>query len=229
MSQYSLKSARFLTSAQNLAQCPPPMISEVAFLGRSNVGKSTLINLICQQKNLAKSSSTPGKTQLINFFLSEWREKSLKESQQESKKIQNSDSAESEILKVMLVDLPGFGYAKVAKSQKELWNRNLVEFLQKRDSIRLFVHLVDSRHTDLEIDSNLVAFITQFLRGDQQIIRIFTKFDKLNKTMQNKLKSAFPDALFSSSLQKHAYNRIADCIVAKVLGREIPKESMEAV
>ena len=73
MPQFTLKSANFLTSAQNIAQCPPPMLSEVAFLGRSNVGKSTLINLICNQKNLAKSSSTPGKTQLINFFLTQWR------------------------------------------------------------------------------------------------------------------------------------------------------------
>uniref|UniRef100_UPI002610F1A6 GTPase n=1 Tax=Helicobacter sp. UBA3407 TaxID=1946588 RepID=UPI002610F1A6 len=80
MSRFILKSAQFQTSAQTFAQCPPPMISEVAFLGRSNVGKSTLINLICNQKNLAKSSSTPGKTQLINFFLTEWKEKIAQES-----------------------------------------------------------------------------------------------------------------------------------------------------
>lgn len=209
MSHYLLKSARFQTSAQTLAQCPPPIISEVAFLGRSNVGKSTLINLICHQKNLAKSSATPGKTQLINFFLTEWREN----------KTQNS--LESETLKIMFVDLPGFGYAKVAKSQKELWNRNLVEFLCKRDNIRLFVHLVDSRHTDLEIDENLVCFISQFLRADQHLIRIFTKFDKLNATEQNKLKTAFPKALFSSSLKRQNQDKIVDCIIANALGQEV--------
>lgn len=209
MSHYLLKSARFQTSAQTLAQCPPPIISEVAFLGRSNVGKSTLINLICHQKNLAKSSATPGKTQLINFFLTEWREN----------KTQNS--LESETLKMMFVDLPGFGYAKVAKSQKELWNRNLVEFLRKRDNIRLFVHLVDSRHTDLEIDENLVCFISQFLRADQHLIRIFTKFDKLNATEQNKLKTAFPKALFSSSLKRQNQDKIVDCIIANALGQEV--------
>lgn len=209
MSHYLLKSARFQTSAQTLAQCPPPIISEVAFLGRSNVGKSTLINLICHQKNLAKSSATPGKTQLINFFLTEWREN----------KTQNS--LESEILKIMFVDLPGFGYAKVAKSQKELWNRNLVEFLRKRDNIRLFVHLVDSRHTNLEIDENLVCFISQFLRADQHLIRIFTKFDKLNATEQNKLKTAFPKALFSSSLKRQNQDKIVDCIIANALGQEV--------
>lgn len=208
MSHYILKSARFQTSAQTLAQCPPPMISEVAFLGRSNVGKSTLINLVCNQKHLAKSSSTPGKTQLINFFLTEWKEAS-------------ASNTESEILKVMLVDLPGFGYAKVAKSQKELWNRNLVEFLYQRESIKLFVHLVDSRHPFLEIDSNLVAFVSQFLRDDQHLVRIFTKFDKLNAGEQSKLKSAFPRARFSSSLKKQNQERIADFILANALGQEV--------
>lgn len=212
MSHYVLKSARFQTSAQTLAQCPPPMVSEVAFLGRSNVGKSTLINLICSQKHLAKSSATPGKTQLINFFLTEWKEASA------------SNHTESETLKVMLVDLPGFGYAKVAKSQKELWNRNLVEFLYQRESIKLFVHLVDSRHPSLEIDSNLVSFVSQFLRNDQHLVRIFTKFDKLNAREQSKLKSAFPQARFSSSLKKQNQERIADFILANVLGQEVLEE-----
>ncbi|TLD84511.1 YihA family ribosome biogenesis GTP-binding protein [Helicobacter sp. MIT 11-5569] len=206
MQAFNLKSANFLTSAQNLSQCPPPILSEVAFLGRSNVGKSTLINLLCNQKNLAKSSSTPGKTQLINFFLTQWC-KNLPQ-----------DSTKQEALKLMFVDLPGFGYAKVAKSQKELWNRNLVEFLRKRDCIRLFVHLVDSRHPNLEIDSNLVAFVGQFLRGDQRFVQIFTKFDKLNASEQNKLKATFPNALFSSSLKKQNTPKIADFIIENTLG-----------
>lgn len=204
MQHFILKNASFLISAQNLSQCPPPMLSEVAFLGRSNVGKSTLINLLCNQKNLAKSSSTPGKTQLINFFATQWKA--------------NSQDSTQEVLKLMFVDLPGFGYAKVAKSQKELWNRNLVEFLRKRDCIRLFVHLVDSRHPNLEIDANLVAFVEQFLRGDQRFVQVFTKFDKLNVNEQNKLKAAFPNALFSSSLKKHYTPKIADFIVANTLG-----------
>ncbi len=111
--------------------------------------------------------------------------------------------------------------AKVAKSQKELWNRNLVEFLRKRDNIRLFVHLVDSRHTDLEIDENLVCFISQFLRADQHLMRIFTKFDKLNATEQNRLKTAFPKALFSSSLKRQDQDKIVDSIIANALGQEV--------
>ncbi len=212
MSRFILKSAQFQTSAQTFAQCPPPMISEVAFLGRSNVGKSTLINLICNQKNLAKSSSTPGKTQLINFFLTEWKGKIAQE------------SLDSDTLKVMFVDLPGFGYAKVAKSQKELWNRNLVEFLRKRDNIRLFVHLVDSRHPYLEIDLNLVAFISQFLRADQHLVQIFTKFDKLKANEQSKLKSTFPKAKFSSSLKRQNQNEIVDFILENTLGRKVLEE-----
>ncbi|WP_299549975.1 ribosome biogenesis GTP-binding protein YihA/YsxC [uncultured Helicobacter sp.] len=210
MQNFSLIRANFLTSAQNLSQCPPPILSEVAFLGRSNVGKSTLINLLCNQKNLAKSSSTPGKTQLINFFLTQWKTNTLQDS--------TEDSTQQEVLKLIFVDLPGFGYAKVAKSQKELWNRNLVEFLRKRDCIRLFVHLIDSRHPNLEIDANLVAFVAQFLRGDQRFVQVFTKFDKLNVSEQNKLKAAFPNALFSSSLKKQNTPKIANFIVANTLG-----------
>ncbi|MCI5968507.1 ribosome biogenesis GTP-binding protein YihA/YsxC [Helicobacter sp.] len=213
MQNFSLTNASFITSAQNLSQCPPPVLSEVAFLGRSNVGKSTLINLLCHQKNLAKSSSTPGKTRLINFFLTQW-----KANLQDSTKDSINNSTQQEILKLMFVDLPGFGYARVAKSQKELWNRNLVEFLRKRDCIRLFVHLRDSRHPNLEIDTNLLAFVKQFLRGDQRFVQIFTKFDKLNVSEQNKLKSAFPNALFSSSLKRQNTPKIADFIVANTLG-----------
>ena len=198
---YTLSTASFFTSAQNLSQCPPPLLSEIAFLGRSNVGKSTLINLLCKQKNLAKSSQTPGKTQLINFFLTHWKQK-------------DSD----EILQIYLVDLPGFGYAKVSKTQKELWNKNLIEFLKKRDSIRLFVHLRDSRHPHLEIDSNLVEFLRPFLRKDQKILQIFTKFDKLNTTQKINLKKEFPNALFSSSLQKNNLQEMSDFILNHTLG-----------
>ena len=217
MSTFRLKSAHFLTSAQNLSQCPPPIISEVAFLGRSNVGKSTLINLLCHQKQLAKSSQTPGKTQLINFFLTQWSSHKKQETR-DSKVSKDKESAE--LLKVIFVDLPGFGYAKVSKEQKELWNHNLVEFLQKRDRIRLFVHLVDSRHPYLEIDESLIVFLERFLREDQRLLRIFTKFDKLNANEQALLKRSFPKALFSSALKRQNTEKIANCILANTLGSE---------
>lgn len=194
-----LKSS-FVTSAQNIHQCPPQLFSEIVFLGRSNVGKSTFINLLCNQKNLAKSSQTPGKTQLINFFLTEWQ--------------MDSDN----IVKVYFVDLPGFGYAKVSKTKKELWNKNLVEFLQKRDNIRLFVHLVDSRHPNLEIDNNLALFVNQFLRGDQRLVRVFTKFDKLNSSEKSKLKQKFKDSKFSSSLKNDSIVEMREFLINQALG-----------
>ena len=201
MIDFTLSKASFFVSAQNLSQCPPPLLSEIAFLGRSNVGKSTFINLLCNQKNLAKSSQTPGKTQLINFFITHWKQKSTQETSQ-----------------IYLVDLPGFGYAKVSKTQKKIWDKNLVEFLQKRDNIRLFVHLVDSRHPHLQTDKNLIDFIHQFLRKDQRFLRIFTKFDKLNASEQTKLKKEFPKALFSSSLQKSNHSLIGDFLIKNTLG-----------
>ena len=198
---YTLTKSEFVCSAQNLKECPPPLLSEVAFLGRSNVGKSSLINLLCNKKNLAKSSSTPGKTQLINYFLTEWKSK---ESQ--------------EALKIYFVDLPGFGYAKVSKAKKAMWNKYLVEFLSLRDSICLFVHLVDSRHPYLETDENLVKFLEQFLRGNQKILRIFTKFDKLNMSEQSKLKKSHPQALFSSILKKGNLEELREALILKTLG-----------
>ena len=121
--------AQFIKSAQSIADSLPEDMSEVVFLGRSNVGKSSTLNGLTQRKNLAKSSATPGKTQLINFF--------------ETRYLYNDQS-----YPVRFVDLPGFGYAKVSKSLKEVWQKNLVEFIQHRVSIRLFIHLRDARHAN---------------------------------------------------------------------------------
>ena len=133
-----IKNPFFITSAPALDDSVPNDVSEVAFLGRSNVGKSSFINALTNHKNLAKSSSTPGKTRLINFF-----------------GITFVDVDENEF-KARFVDLPGFGYAKVSKSMKHEWQKNLTQFIHKRSSIRTFIHLVDSRHPDLEIDKDVL-------------------------------------------------------------------------
>lgn len=160
----------FLTSASTLAQCPPPTTSEVVMLGRSNVGKSTLINYLLQA-NLAKSSSTPGKTRLINFFSSQWHNKQT-----------------NKYLHLCLIDLPGIGYAKVSKQEQEHWRYNLWNFLTKRTSIKLFLHLIDSRHTNMSIDMELTKSIKSILNADQRLLHIYTKADKLKKNDLAKLR-----------------------------------------
>ena len=195
------KNARFLTSAQHIAQAPSPQSSEIVFLGRSNVGKSSLLNILLGKK-LAKSSATPGKTQLINFFGVEFV---------------NDD----EILPLVFVDLPGFGYAKVSKEIKAKWEKNLLEFLQKRSAIKLFIHLRDARHPNLTQDDEVLQFLTNLKRGDQEIVTIFTKADKLTQSEIAKLKNS--RAILSSTLQNPklkipTIEELRTIILQKVLG-----------
>ena len=184
--------ANFLSSHQNLADCADFGLSEVAFLGRSNVGKSSLINALCNQNGLAKSSSTPGKTQLINFFEVEFLR---------NQKISENETQKSKA-KAMFVDLPGFGYAKVSKAMQASWQRNLGEFLQKRINIRLFLHLIDSRHEALKKDDELSEFLSAFVRPDQKILRIYTKVDKLNQSQKAKIKALDKNAILVSAAKK---------------------------
>ena len=197
----SAKNAHFLTSAQHIAQAPSPQSSEIVFLGRSNVGKSSLLNILLGKK-LAKSSATPGKTQLINFFGVEFV---------------NDD----EILPLVFVDLPGFGYAKVSKEIKAKWEKNLLEFLQKRSAIKLFIHLRDARHPNLAQDDEVLQFLTNLKRGDQEIVTIFTKADKLTQSEIAKLKNS--RAILGSTLQNPklkipTIEELRTIILQKVLG-----------
>ncbi|WP_187934214.1 ribosome biogenesis GTP-binding protein YihA/YsxC [Helicobacter pylori] len=164
-----IKDAHFLTSSSQLSQCPASLTSEMVILGRSNVGKSSFINALLG-KNLAKSSATPGKTRLANFFSTTWEDK------------ENALRATFNV-----IDLPGFGYAKVSKSLKKEWEGFLWELLSVRVSIKLFIHLVDARHLNLEIDKNAKENIQTLLRPDQAYLSLFTKFDKLNKNEQHRL------------------------------------------
>lgn len=194
--------ARFLLSAPSISLAPPISGSEVAFLGRSNVGKSSLVNALVNQNNLAKSSSTPGKTRLINFFEVEY--------------ISDEDR-----VNLVFVDLPGFGYAKVSKSMHDEWRRNLDEYLKLRSNIRLFVHLIDSRQHDMPIDREVDDYLQSFLRADQKILNILTKADKLNQSEKSAALKAYPNAHLVSTLKKIGIDKANELIVKNALGIDL--------
>ncbi len=193
--------SKFLTSAQGVEDSMPDGVSEVVFLGRSNVGKSSIINALVNKKGLAKSSSTPGKTRLINFFSVNFMK-------------------EKDLYIARFVDLPGFGYAKVSKSMKNEWQKNLNDFLGRRSSIRLFIHLIDSRHRELQIDKDVDAYLKLLLRPDQKIVHIFTKADKLNQKARSALRKDFPDSILVSSTKKSGIDKALETIFDSLFQEE---------
>jgi len=193
--------AEFIKSAQSIKDSVDESRSEVVFMGRSNVGKSSTINLLTNRKNLAKSSSTPGKTQLINFFDIEYLYKEKR-------------------YPLYFVDLPGFGYAKVSKAIKEIWQKNLLEYIKNRVSIRLFIHLRDARHTNTEVDNKVEKFLKENLQGDQKLLTIFTKEDKLKQKEISKLKREYPDSIVISNLKKRGQDKVDKEILNYIFGVE---------
>jgi GTP-binding protein len=153
-----VKSAEFICSNTQISKLPPPEKPEYAFIGRSNVGKSSLINMLVNKKGLAKTSQTPGKTQLINhFYINEdW----------------------------YLVDLPGYGYARISKSKKEDWDKFIRTYLDKRESLQCVLVLIDSRLEPQKID---LAFCNWLGEKGLSFVLVFTKADKQSaiKTDQN--------------------------------------------
>ncbi|WP_434658853.1 ribosome biogenesis GTP-binding protein YihA/YsxC [Sulfurimonas sp. NW9] len=188
--------AKFITSAPNVNAAPESKEqNEVVFMARSNVGKSSLLNALTNHKGLAKVSSTPGKTKLINYF---------------DVTFLNRESSEKLVAK--FVDLPGFGYAKVAKSLKHDWEKNLTDYIANREEIKIFIHLIDCRHPHLEIDTAVSDFLFSTARENQYILQIFTKIDKLNQKEQSALRKEFPNALMVSSAKKRGINKIVQVI-----------------
>ena len=167
----NITSAEFFCSYSSLNGLPTDGKPEIVFVGRSNVGKSSLLNSICARKGLAKTSSTPGKTRLINYFIIN---KSL-----------------------YFVDLPGYGYAKVGQSERESWGALLSGYIQKRDEIGLVVALIDARHPGMASDREMVEFLDYCGRPFGIVM---TKWDKLKQAEKSKarrtMESCAPKAKF---------------------------------
>lgn len=189
-----IKQARFIISNTDVKKCPPPDKPEYAFIGRSNVGKSSLINMLVGQKNLAKVSARPGKTQLINHFVIDeaW----------------------------YLVDLPGYGYAKTANTVKNKFQKLISEYILKRENLYCLFVLIDIRHEPQKID---LEFLTWLGENQIPFALIFTKADKLGKVSAQKniadynaeLKKYWeelPPFLVSSSLEGIGREEISDFI-----------------
>jgi GTP-binding protein len=197
--------AKFMTSAPNVAAAPESEEqNEVVFMARSNVGKSSLLNALTNHKGLAKVSSTPGKTRLINYF-----DVTFIDRDDENKK-----------LLAKFVDLPGFGYAKVSKSMKHDWEKNLTDYIAEREQIKLFIHLIDCRHPHLDIDTQVSEFLFDNVRENQVILQIFTKIDKLNQKEQNALRREFPKAMTVSSSKKRGTHKVNKVIYDILTSKE---------
>lgn len=158
--------AKFVTGAPSLNECPPENYPEFCFAGRSNVGKSSLINKLTNRNKLARTSNTPGKTQQINYYL-----------------IDNQ---------IYIVDLPGFGFAKVPKNERERWGRDIHTYILNRNTLKLIFHLVDSRHNPTALDEEFFYWM-----GSHHIpfVVLLSKADKLSKNKLSQSKSAVKNLL----------------------------------
>lgn len=163
-------SAQYLISSASYTQCPPPDKPEYAFIGRSNVGKSSLINMIVNKKGLAKTSAAPGKTQLINHF----------------------EIITSQKKACYFVDLPGYGYATVSQSSRRRWQQMIEEYIRKRENLVCLFVLIDSRHEPQAID---LEFIDQLGKWQTPFVLVFTKADKNKPTATTRNVNAFLKAM----------------------------------
>ena len=189
-----IKSATYIKSSPDTASCPAPNFPEYAFIGRSNVGKSSLINMLCNNSKLAKTSGTPGKTKLINHFLvnEEW----------------------------YLVDLPGYGFAKVSQSERKNWSKMIEAYLKERENLVNVFVLIDGRHKPQKID---LDFINQLGEWQIPLSIIFTKADKETqrivhqnaKVFMEKLKETWqflPAHFITSAVKKTGRDKVLNFI-----------------
>jgi len=171
-----VKTAEFICSNTQISKLPPPVKAEYAFIGRSNVGKSSLINMLVQKKGLAKTSQTPGKTQLINHFLvnDTW----------------------------YIVDLPGYGYARASKSKKADWDKFIHSYLDKRESLQCVMVLIDSRLEPQKID---LEFCNWLGEKGLSFVLVFTKADKQSSIKTDQNVARFKKALLETFEEAPGY------------------------
>lgn len=168
--------ASYLVSSPEVDKCPAADRPEYAFIGRSNVGKSSVINMICRNQKLAKTSRSPGKTQMINHF--------------EISSV--SREGDKDFFKWYLVDLPGYGFAKVSQSQRKQWEKMIENYLRKRENLVMVFVLVDSRHEPQKID---LDFVNQLGEWQIPFSLVFTKADKETQRLVSKNVKSFLDAM----------------------------------
>lgn len=188
--------ASILLSAANKSHYPQDDLPEIALAGRSNVGKSSFINTLLKRKNLARTSSKPGKTQLLNFY--------------------NIDD------KLRFVDVPGYGYAKVSKAERAKWGKMIEEYLVTRDNLRAVVSLVDLRHSPTTEDVQMYEFLKYY---EIPVIIVATKADKIPRGKWNKHEAAIKKKLdfdandtfiIFSSETRQGYDQAWDSILAQL-------------
>lgn len=156
-----IKKASYLISSPDYTKCPVADRPEFAFIGRSNVGKSSLINMLCNNDKLAKTSNSPGKTQMINHF--------------DITSTSDVDSGKSEEKKWYLVDLPGYGFAKISLQSRRRWEQMIENYLRKRANLLQVFVLIDARHSPQKID---IEFLARLKKWDVPFALVFTKADK---------------------------------------------------
>lgn len=188
-----MHTARFLTTAPRLEFLPPHEVPEIAFVGRSNAGKSTCINTLTQQKRLAFASKTPGRTQAINLFA----------------------LGKQGVTDGVLADLPGYGYAAVPKADKIRWQEVMARYLMERSNLKGVVMLCDPRHGLTELDDILLEVIRPRVQDGLNLLVLLTKADKLNRAEANKalsiarLQTAGGDVKLFSALKRQGVEETA--------------------
>lgn len=212
-----IKEAKYIISSPSVEKCPKPDRPEFAFIGRSNVGKSSLINMLCNQKGLAKISATPGKTQFINHF--------------EVKGTCFPHKGRAVTAFWYLVDLPGYGFAITSRDQRKNWQKMIHDYIRKRENLSCLFVLVDGRHEPQRID---LDFINRLGEWQIPFAIVFTKTDKNKPSITTRNIDAFmkdlsvtwtelPRYFVSSAVKKTGRKELLEFIASLMLEKKIPE------